>query len=165
MGAGVTLCGLANRIRIISYFRPFGTANQNLFVDSDIVPDKHSWYVLQAALRFINGNGAALGSVHIFVIPNPQSFSAQGNFIVLNALSQNFNFFGGIQVTPNVVPQDPSSNFVRNQPFRAFIAPPKSLIKGSLVQGAPGPGVTSYSMQMDLMLIDFFEDEALPNLL
>ena len=165
MGAGATLCGLANRIQMRSYFGPFGIANQNPFVDSDIVPDKHAWYVLQAGVRFINGNSAALGSVHIFVIPNPQSFNAQGIPIGLNATSQNFNFFNGIQVTPNVVPQDPPSNFIRNNPYRAFIAPAKSLIKGSLVQGAPGPGVTAYSLQMDLMFIEFLGDEPIPNLL
>ena len=159
-----TLCGLANRIRIISYFGPLGTANQNPFVDSDFVPDGHTWLVLQAAVRFIQGASAALGSVHILVIPNPQSYQALGNFIGILA-GQNFNFFNGIQVTPNVVPQDPSSNFVRNQPFRAFFAPSKSLIKGTLVQGAPGPGVTTYSLEMDLMYIDFFGEEPLPNLL
>jgi hypothetical protein len=156
-------CGYPGRVQFQTYIGAFPQPSVNPFADTEIV--KVGWYryVLNATLNLIINGSSALGPMHLYLIPPALVSKHFGNpFVIGDPGTSQVSPTGVFKMTPNYQMEDPNSGYPRTVEGR-FIIPGGCFCKASLLSGTPGPGITSWKMQLSMAYIELQNSEPVPD--
>jgi hypothetical protein len=156
-------CGYPGRIQFQTFLGAFAQPNINPFADTDTVRVGWYRYVVGATFNLIGNGSAALGPMGLYVISPAQVQKYSRNPFVIGEPGGTMVYpTGPIKISTNYTLEDTNSGYSHSIE-RPFVVPGGTFLKASLLQSAPGPGITSWQMQLSLMYIDLQNSEEVPN--